>query len=98
LSQIVTSCARILKLLSDNFGKDVPDERVRACIELAGSVDAFEQILRLLENKKLIDVVSCRNARTGQNHNYPVLKQKAYRLIKVHGVEKLLHEEETIKW
>lgn len=96
--QAVSIYVRILRLLSDNFGTDVPDERVRGCIEIAGSVDAYENALRFLESKKLIDVVSGCNPRTGERINYPILEGKAHRLVRLLGAEALLLEQKKFKW
>lgn len=98
LIQTFNHFTRILQSLSDNFGTDVPDERIRICLEIAGSVDDFEHALRFLESKNLIDVVAVYNLRTGEIVNYPVLKEKTQRMIKIYGVEEILLERKPAKW
>lgn len=88
--QATNNYARILKLLSDNFGTDLPEERVKVCLEIVGSVDELEHTLRFLESKKLIDVVAVCNPWTGKMLKYPVLREKKQRMIKIHGVEEIL--------
>lgn len=98
LIQNVNNFTRILQSLSDNFGTDIPDERIRVCLEIAGSVDDFEHALRFLESKNLIDVVVVFSLRTGEVLSYPVLKEKTQRMIKLYGVEEILLERKPVKW
>lgn len=98
LIQTANNYARILKFLSDNFGTDFPDERVRGCLEIVGSFEEFELTLHFLESKQFIDVVAAYNPRTGKMLNCPVLKEKTQRMIKIHGIEEVLFERVRFKW
>lgn len=96
--QTDNNCARILKFLSDNFGTGIPNNRIRACLEIAGSVDELENALRFLEKKAFIDVVAMYNPGSGKMVNYPVLKEKTQRMIKLYGIEEMLRERKPVKW
>lgn len=85
-------CIRLLQMLSDNFGKDTPEERRKSCLGLTGSRSGYVKALNAMKEEGVIDVVIVVNMRTGEGITYPVLKEKQHKRVLSLGAKNVFCE------
>lgn len=88
----IKTCADILQFISDNFGKDNPAMRHDACVKIAGSLKTYQEVIRYLTEKSLLDYVLVPDPLTRDSRYYPVMSQKTHRLVEKRGAMALLSE------